>query len=133
MEKTKGTADMQAELASSQVGVDIQTNKAAARKAEADGEASYIIQTGEAEGKKVLAIGMANAESYNAQVKALGQMSTAAVNIAKALADKNIKIMPDILVAGGGSSSLDGVAASLMQFLKTTPANATKETVPSTN
>ena len=41
-EKAKGTADMQADLAKSQVGVDIQNNRTAARKMEAQGEATFI-------------------------------------------------------------------------------------------
>ena len=47
-EKAKGTADMQADLAKSQVGVDIQSNRTAARKMEAQGEATFIEQTGAA-------------------------------------------------------------------------------------
>jgi regulator of protease activity HflC (stomatin/prohibitin superfamily) len=38
-EQARGTADMQAELAKSKVGVTIKSNNANARKAEADGEA----------------------------------------------------------------------------------------------
>jgi hypothetical protein len=114
-EAAKGTADMQAELAKSKVGIEIKQNNAAARKAEADGEASYIKQTGEAEGLKIKAIGMANAEAYKAQVNALGQVPTAIVNAVKALAEQKIKIMPDILVAGGGNS-IEGLAATLMKY-----------------
>ncbi len=42
MEQSKGTADMQSDLAKSQVNVSIFTNQANARKAQADGEAAYI-------------------------------------------------------------------------------------------
>ena len=48
LEKTKGTADMQAQLAQAQVGVEIATQAAAARKQQADGEATYIAETGRA-------------------------------------------------------------------------------------
>src|SRR5713101_2609820 len=51
-EKAKGTADMQADLAKSQVGVDIQTNRTAARKMEAAGEATFIEQTGSAQARR---------------------------------------------------------------------------------
>src|SRR5882672_5009099 len=50
MEQAKGTADMQADLARSKVGVDIKKNNADARVAEATGEAEYIRQTGTAKG-----------------------------------------------------------------------------------
>jgi uncharacterized membrane protein YqiK len=114
-EAAKGTADMQAELAKSKVGIEIKQNNADARKAEANGEAAYIKQTGEAEGQKIKAIGMANAEAYKAQVNALGQTPTAIVNAIKALAEQKIKVMPDILVTGAGSS-IEGLAATLMKY-----------------
>ena len=117
MEQSKGTADMQTELAKSQVNVSIFTNQANARKAQADGEATYIRQTGTAMGAEVEAVGLARAKAYEAQVKALGQSSTTLVNAINALAEKQVKIMPDILVAGGGGS-MDGLAASLMGWLQ---------------
>src|SRR4029453_12038235 len=49
MEKAKGTADMQAQLAAAQVSVDISGNRAQAREAEAGGEAAYVRLTGQAE------------------------------------------------------------------------------------
>ena len=115
-EKSKGTADMQAELARSQVGIDIKTNNANAREAEGRGESSYIEQTGKAQGAQVEAVGMARAKAFKAQVEALGQGPTAIVNVAATLAEKNVKIMPEILVAGGGGS-VEGLAATLMKYL----------------
>jgi hypothetical protein len=38
------------------------------------------------------------------------------VNAINALAEKNVKVMPDILVAGGGGGSVDGLAATLMRY-----------------
>lgn len=122
-EKSRGTADMQAELAKSQVGVDIKTNNAKAQEAEGRGEASYVEQTGKAQGAQVEAVGMARAKAFKAQVEALGQTQTAVVNVVTALAEKNIKIVPEVLVAGGGNS-IEGLAATLMKYFspdKTTP------------
>jgi regulator of protease activity HflC (stomatin/prohibitin superfamily) len=117
MEQSKGTADMQAELARARVGVEIQTNRAQARKAEADGEATYIRETGMAKGAEVEAVGLARAKAYREQVQALGQTPTALVNAINALAERNVKIVPDILVAGAGGS-LDGLAATLTSYLR---------------
>jgi len=117
MEQSKGTADMQSELAKSQVNVSIFTNQANARKAQADGEAAYIRETGTAKGAEVEAVGLARAKAYEAQVRALGQTSTALVNAINALAEKQVKIVPDILVAGGGGA-MDGLAGSLMGWLQ---------------
>jgi len=118
MEQAKGTADMQAELAKAKVGVDIQTNRALARKAEADGEATYIRETGMAKGAEVRAVGLARAEAYKQQVEALGQVQTALVNAVTALAERNVRFMPEILVAGGSSAgALEGLAGTLMGYL----------------
>ncbi len=117
MEQSKGTADMQSDLAKSQVNVSIFTNQADARKAQADGEATFIRETGRAKGAEVEAVGLARATAYEAQVKALGQTPTALVNAINALAEKQVKIVPDILVTGGGGA-MEGLAGSLMGWLK---------------
>jgi hypothetical protein len=116
MEKTKGTADMQAQLAQAQVGVEIATQTAAARKKQADGEATYIAETGRAKAAEVEAVGLARAKGFEAQVRALGQGPTAVINVTTALAERNVKIVPEIL-ALGGTSTLQGVGATLMKFL----------------
>lgn len=116
LEKTKGTADMQAQLAQAQVGVEIATQTAAARKRQADGEATYIAETGRAKGAEVEAVGLARAKGFEAQVHALGQGPTAIINVTTALAERGIKIMPEIL-AVGGAGTLEGVGATLMKFL----------------
>ena len=113
-QQAMGTADMQLALAKSQVEVEINTNRAKARKAEADGEATYIEKTGAAHGAKIRAVGLARAEGYEAQVKALGQIPTALVNAINALSEGNMKIIPDVLVTGG-SGSLEGLAATLIK------------------
>ncbi|MGO8688469.1 MAG: SPFH domain-containing protein [Thermoguttaceae bacterium] len=125
MEQTKGTADMQAQLAQAQVGVEIASRTAQARKNQADGEATYIAETGRAKGAEVEAVGLARAKGFEAQVQALGQGPTAVINVVTALAERGVKIMPEILAMGGGSS-LDGLSATLMKFLSDRPAPAAK-------
>ena len=119
-EKAKGTADMQASLAKSKVGVDINVNDANARKAQADGEATYIRETGKARGAEVEAVGMARAKAYKEQVLALGQNPTALVNAIEALSRSTKDFVPNILVlGGGGGGSLEALAAQLMGVLQT--------------
>jgi uncharacterized membrane protein YqiK len=128
MEKAKGTADMQAKLAQSQVSIDIRRNEAASREAQAQGEAAYVELTGRAEATKVEAIGLAQAkatealglaraEGFRAQKAAVGEMATALVAVANAVADGHITIVPEVLVTGGGGA-LDGLAATLMRTLR---------------
>jgi regulator of protease activity HflC (stomatin/prohibitin superfamily) len=124
MEKAKGTADMQGQLAAAAVGVDIKDNDARAREAEARGEAAYVALTGRAEATRTEAIGLAEARAvealglaraagFEAQKDALGQGATALVAVANAVAEGHIDVVPDVLVTGGGS--LDGLAATLIR------------------
>jgi len=119
-EQARGTADMQAQLAQSAVGVEIKTNNANARKAEADGEATYISETGRARGAEVEAVGMARAKAYKEQVLALGQVPTAVVNSVDALSRSGDRFVPQILVVGGGSGQnvLEGLAAQIMGVIQ---------------
>ncbi|HET7490229.1 MAG TPA: SPFH domain-containing protein [Acidimicrobiales bacterium] len=129
MEKARGTADMQAELAASQVSVDINANRARAREAEARGEAAFVRTTGRAEADRTEAIGLAEAHAtqalglaraagYEAQRAAIGEGGTALVAVTTAIAEGGVDIMPDILVTGGGGA-LDGLAATLMGMFRT--------------
>ncbi len=133
-EKARGTADMQAQLAQAAVGVDIKKNNAEARKAEADGESTYIERTGTAQGAQVRAVGLARAEAYQKQVAALGQGATALVNAIEALAKSNVPFMPNTLVTGTGGSAagvLEGLGALLMQKIAPAPApDAAKPAAP---
>lgn len=124
MEKATGIAERQKELAKSEVDIKIKENFAKARENEGKGEASYIKQTGEAAGAKVLAIGLAKAESYAKQVDALGKNQTAIVNAITALSENGLKFVPNNLVintggSGGGSGTMDGALLTLMNYLST--------------
>ncbi|HKW89906.1 MAG TPA: SPFH domain-containing protein [Candidatus Acidoferrales bacterium] len=118
MENAKGTAEMQADLAKSKVGVDIKTNNANGRVEEARGDAEYIRQTGTAKGAEVEAVGLARARGYEAQVRALGSNATALVNVITSLSEGSSKFVPDILVTSGSNGgALDGLAATAMKYL----------------
>jgi uncharacterized membrane protein YqiK len=94
---------------------------------EARGESEYIKQTGTAQADVIRAQGTAQAdviraqglskaEGFRAQNEAIGSASTTLVNIATVLAEKGIQLVPQILVAGGGTA-LDGLAATLTKAL----------------
>jgi regulator of protease activity HflC (stomatin/prohibitin superfamily) len=128
-EKSKGTADMQAALAKEAVGVDIERNKAEQvrvqadaakfrRTAEGDGEAHYRQATGDAAGAEIRSVGLARAEAAEKLKQALGEQGTMFVNVADALMKGEKRVVPEILVAGGGGSSVDGLAAVLMKMFK---------------
>jgi len=127
LEKARGTADMQAALAQAQVSVDINLARAAARKAEADGEAAFVELTGAAEGSRrraiglgdaaaTQALGLARAKGYEAQIRSLGSGPTAAVAIANAVSEGKLTVVPEVLVTGGGGA-IEGLAATFMRAL----------------
>jgi regulator of protease activity HflC (stomatin/prohibitin superfamily) len=66
MEKARGTADMQGQLASSQVSVDINHNQANARAEQARGEAAYVETVARADAAKVEVLGKAEATKIEA-------------------------------------------------------------------
>ncbi|HTK60121.1 MAG TPA: SPFH domain-containing protein [Candidatus Baltobacteraceae bacterium] len=115
MEKAKGEADMQAKLAQSKVAVDIATNNANAKKAEADGESTYITKIGAAEASKIEAMGLAKAKGFEAQKEAVGAQATAVVNAIQAIADGKVNVMPEVLVVGGGGGAFEALASVITQ------------------
>jgi len=131
LERVRGTADMQKDLAKATVNVDIQKAAAAARSAQAEGEATFVRLTGQAEAdrrraiglaqaKAIEALGLAKAAGYEAQVSALGQSATAAVAVAGAVADGHVKIVPDVLVGSADATgAFTGLAATMTGALRT--------------
>ncbi len=71
--------------------------------AKADAEKISLI--GNAEAEKILAIGKSNAESYKLSVEAMGGNNFTQLKVMEAIGSQNIKIMPDILIGGGGDGA----------------------------
>jgi uncharacterized membrane protein YqiK len=95
--------------------------KAEAEKIEllAKANAEQISLTGNAEAEKILAIGKSNAESYKLSVSAMGGNNFTQLKIMENIANQNVKIMPDILIGGGGDSANGGISGLLgLQLLE---------------
>jgi len=107
LERTKSQADNQKDLMGATVGVEIAGKRAEQRKAEGEGEAHYISQTGRAEAEKVRLMGEAQGVAYREQVNALGAQGVALVEVLKVIGEKGVRITPDIM-ASGGSGTGDG-------------------------
>jgi uncharacterized membrane protein YqiK len=107
LERTKSQADNQKHLMEATVGVEIAGKRAEQRKAEGEGEAHYISQTGRAEAEKVRLMGEAQGVAYHEQVNALGAQGVALVEVLKVIGEKGVRITPDIM-ASGGSGAGDG-------------------------
>src|SRR5690349_9862070 len=114
LEKTKSQADNQKDLMVATVGVEIASKRAEQRKAEGEGEAHYIQQTGRAEAEKVRLMGEAQGVAYREQVNALGAQGVALVETLKVIGEKGVRITPDVLATGGGSGEAGGGIGALL-------------------
>jgi uncharacterized membrane protein YqiK len=108
LERTKSQADNQKDLMGATVGVEIAGKRAEQRKAEGEGEAHYIQQTGRAEAEKVRLMGEAQGVAYHEQVNALGAQGVALVEVLKVIGEKGVRITPDIMASGGSGSGEGG-------------------------
>lgn len=114
LEKTRAHADNQRNLMEATVGVEISQKRSDQRKAEAEGEAHYILQTGKAEAEKMRLMGEAQGVAYREQVNALGSQGVAIVETLKVIGEKGVRITPDILATGGGNGDGGGGIGNLL-------------------
>ncbi|OWU66287.1 MAG: band 7 protein [Armatimonadetes bacterium Cent15-Ar3] len=110
-------------------------------KVNASAEAEKISKTGLAEAEKIEAIGRSTAESYQLQVTAMGGENFAKLKITEEIAKGHIKIIPDLIINGGGDGSegsLNGLMGlqllSMLQDrnVKTTVTEKTPKESPKT-
>ncbi len=114
LEKTKSQADNQKDLMAATVGVEIAGKRAEQRKAEGEGEAHYIQQTGRAEAEKVRLMGEAQGVAYREQVNALGSQGVALVETLKVIGEKGVRITPDVMATGSGAEGGGGLGTLLL-------------------
>jgi uncharacterized membrane protein YqiK len=114
LERTKSQADNQKDLMAATVGVEIAGKRAEQRKAEGEGEAHYILQTGKAEAEKVRLMGEAQGVAYHEQVDALGAQGVALVETLRVIGEKGVRITPDVLATGGGGAEGGGGIGTLL-------------------
>jgi uncharacterized membrane protein YqiK len=114
LERTRAHADNQRDLMVATVGVDIASRRAEQRKAEAEGESHYILQTGKAEAEKVRLMGEAQGVAYREQVNALGAQGVAIVETLKVIGEKGVRITPDVLATGGNGDAAGGGLGTLL-------------------
>ncbi|HEY3139148.1 MAG TPA: SPFH domain-containing protein [Blastocatellia bacterium] len=105
LEKTRAQADNQRDLMAATVGVEIAGKRAEQRKAEGEGEASYILATGKSEAEKVRLMGEAQGVAYAQQVNAIGPQGVALIETLKVIGEKGVRITPDVLASGGGDGA----------------------------
>ena len=114
LEKTSANADKQKDLMAETVGVEIAGKRAEQRKAEAEGEAHYILSTGRAEAEKVRLMGEAQGVAYREQVNALGAQGVSLIETLKVIGEKNVRITPDVMASGGAGDGGGGGIGTLL-------------------
>ena len=107
-------ADKQKDLMAETVGVEIATKRSEQRKAQAEGEAHYILATGRAEAEKVRLMGEAQGVAYREQVSALGAQGVSIIETLKVIGERNVRITPDVMASGGGSDGGGGIGTLLL-------------------
>ncbi len=127
-EAMRGQADMQKDLAKSQVSIAINTADAEANVAKASGdrkvleelgagEATKIELIGKARGSAEEALGLGKAAGYQAQRDAIGAEQTAMVAFAEALADSQQPFVPQTLISSGNGATGDLVTLALTKMV----------------
>jgi uncharacterized membrane protein YqiK len=114
LEKITAQANNQKDLMAATVGVEIAGKRAEQRKAEAEGEAHYILSTGRAEAEKVRLMGEAQGVAYHEQVNALGAQGVALVETLKVIGEKGVRITPDVMASGGSGDGAGGLGTLLL-------------------
>jgi uncharacterized membrane protein YqiK len=114
LERTKAQADNQVKLMEATVGVEIAGKRSEQRKAEGEGEASYILATGTAEAEKVRLMGEAQGVAYAQQVNAIGPQGVALIETLKVIGEKGVRITPDVMASGGTGDGAGGIGTLLL-------------------
>ncbi len=96
------------------VSVEISSRRAEQRKAEADGEAHYILTTGKAEAEKMRLIGEAQGVADREQVNALGANGVALIETLKVIGEKGVRITPEVMASGGNGDGAGGLGTLLL-------------------
>ncbi|WP_208108179.1 SPFH domain-containing protein [Paludibacterium purpuratum] len=145
MEKMRATADQQPTLVASEIAVQVAAQKktemitlaegaAEAKALEGTGEGKRLTAIGDGEASKIAAIGEATAQAYNKQQQAIGEEAIKQIKIVELIASAieagHIKIVPDVLVTGGGHAA-DGLMGMLTKLLPDVDLSAlTKSALP---
>jgi uncharacterized membrane protein YqiK len=114
LERITAQANNQKDLMAATVGVEIAGKRAEQRKAEGEGEAHFILQTGKAEAEKVRLMGEAQGVAYHEQVNALGAQGVALIETLKVIGEKNVRITPDVMASGSGDGAGGGLGTLLL-------------------
>ncbi|MEH1936106.1 MAG: flotillin family protein [Nostoc sp.] len=109
-------ADIQQEMVKSEQSVHIADLKAQAQIKQANGEAEGTKLRAIAEAEGIRATGNAKAETYRTGVEALGPQGYTAMQLMQIIGDRNVRLIPDVLVGSNGSNNglVDGLLSMIL-------------------
>jgi uncharacterized membrane protein YqiK len=109
-------AEIQEEMVQSEQSVQIADLKAQAQIKQATGEAEGTKLRAIAEAEGIRATGNAKAETYRTGVEALGSHGYTAMQLMQIIGDRNVRLIPDILVGSNGSNNglVDGLLSLIL-------------------
>ena len=93
-----------------------------ATRLRAAAEAEAMRVRGEAEAAATRSVGEAKAAAYHAGIEAMGASSFGALQLAIALGEHHVKLVPDIAVGGDGQNGLASVLVGRMLAASLPPA-----------
>jgi hypothetical protein len=80
--------------------------EAKSKTVNADADAMVLKTVGAAEGEKIKAVGMSEADVIKMKIQSMESGNYAAIEVARALSTSGQKLVPEIIAGGGGS--IDG-------------------------
>ena len=107
-------ADIQDSVVTAEQGVKIAELHATSAVKKSEGEAISTRLRANGEADAIRATGQAQAEAYRAGVEALGPQTYGQIQLFQIIAEKNLRIVPDVLVNGSSNSSSNGLLDALM-------------------
>lgn len=109
-------ANIQQEMVSSEQSVQIAELKSQAAIKEANGQAEATKLKALAEAEGIRATGNAKAETYHTGVQALGMQGYTAMQLMQIIGDRNVRLIPDIMV-GGNNGTSNGLVDGLLSMI----------------
>jgi len=108
-------ADIQNDVVKAEQGVNIAELHASSAVKKSEGEAASTRLRAAGEADAIRATGQARAEAYRVGVESIGSDSYALIQLFQIIADKNLRVVPDVLVSGanGSASMMDALMAMM--------------------
>jgi hypothetical protein len=104
VQEKKARADKQPEVIAAKLSIDIATDKAQSMRKEAEGIRDSTKTKADGDSYEKEMVGKAIAKAYNAQAEVIGKGNLAAIQLMEKVSEGQIRITPDFLVTGEGTT-----------------------------